>query len=149
MIALSIYKFKFQKVLEYRKSMENQKKYILSMHTKKYLNEKEDLDKLSHNLQSSNDVLIEKVNNGITIDKLRNMSEEQEFYREGIKKKTYTLMKAKEDVKQGRYELMKAMQNKKIMERLKEIHYDEFQYDEKRKDEKHLEEIVSFKVSEK
>lgn len=140
-----MYKFKFQKVLEYRKSIEDQKKNILGLYTKSYLNAKEDLDKLHHSLQYSNDMMEQQVNTGVSINELRSMYEEQNYYREGIRNKTKVLIKAEEDVKQGRFELVKAMQNKKTMERLKEIYYKEYQYDEQRKFEKHIEEIVSFK----
>lgn len=144
-----MYKFKFQKVLEYRKSIEDQKKNTLSLYNKRYLNAKEDLDNLNHSLQYSNDMLEQQVNSGVSINELRSMHEEQKYYREGIRNKTKVLIKAEEDVKQGRYELMKAMQNKKTMERLKEIYYDEYQYDEQRKFEKHIEEIISFKECDK
>jgi len=144
-----MYKFKFQKVLEYRKSIEDQKKNTLSLYNKRYLNAKEDLDNLNHSLQYSNDMLEQQVNSGVSINELRSMHEEQKYYREGIRNKTKVLIKAEEDVKQGRCELMKAMQNKKTMERLKEIYYDEYQYDEQRKFEKHIEEIISFKECDK
>ncbi|HCJ57910.1 MULTISPECIES: flagellar FliJ family protein [Lutispora] len=144
-----MYKFKFQKVLEYRKSIEDQKKNTLSLYNKRYLNAKEDLDNLNHSLQYSNDMLEQHVNSGVSINELRSMHEEQKYYREGIRNKTKVLIKAEEDIKQGRYELMKAMQNKKTMERLKEIYYDEYQYDEQRKFEKHIEEIISFKECDK
>lgn len=146
---MPVYKFKFQKVLEYRKSIENQKKNILGIQIKKYLDEKKALNELQNNLHISNDALDEQVSNGVTISKLRSIAEEQEFFREGIRKKTYSLVKAEEDVKNSRYELMKAMQSKKIMERLNEIYFSAFQCDEKRKFEKQIEEIVSFNESEK
>lgn len=149
MIVLATYKFKFQKVLEYRKSLEDQKKNLLSMSIKRYLKEKEDLKKLYECLSKSNHNLYQKVSNGTTIAELRDMYEEQVFYREGIKHKTNSVIKAEEDVKKSREELVKAMQNKKTMERLNEIYYNSFQADEQRKYEKNVEEIVSYKESRK
>lgn len=77
-----MYKFKFQKVLEYRKSIEDQKKNTLSLYNKRYLNAKEDLDNLNHSLQYSNDMLEQHVNSGVSINELRSMHEEQKYYRE-------------------------------------------------------------------
>ena len=149
MIVLATYKFKFQKVLEYRKSLEDQKKNILSMSIKRYLKEKEDLKKLYHRLSNSNRNLYQKVSNGTTIAELRDMYEEQVYYKEGIKHKTNSVIKAEEDVKKSREELVKAMQSKKSMERLNEIYYNSFRADEQRKYEKNVEEIVSYRESRK
>lgn len=149
MIVLATYKFKFQKVLEYRKSLEDQKKNILSMSIKRYLKEKEDLKKLYDRLSNSNRNLYQKVSNGTTIAELRDMYEEQVYYKEGIKHKTNSVIKAEEDVKKSREELVKAMQSKKSMERLNEIYYNSFRADEQRKYEKNVEEIVSYKESRK
>jgi len=148
-IVLATYKFKFQKVLEYRKSLEDQKKNILSMSIKRYLKEKEDLKKLYHRLSNSNRNLYQKVSNGTTIAELRDMYEEQVYYKEGIKHKTNSVIKAEEDVKKSREELVKAMQSKKSMERLNEIYYNSFRADEQRKYEKNVEEIVSYRESRK
>jgi len=148
-IVLATYKFKFQKVLEYRKSLEDQKKNILSMSIKRYLKEKEDLKKLYDRLSNSNRNLYQKVSNGTTIAELRDMYEEQVYYKEGIKHKTNSVIKAEEDVKKSREELVKAMQSKKSMERLNEIYYNSFRADEQRKYEKNVEEIVSYRESRK
>lgn len=144
---MSTYKFKFQKVLEYRKSLEDQKKNLLSLSIKRYLREKKDLNNLYDCLNNSNNALYQQAIKGTTIRKLRDIYEEQMFYREGIKHKTVVVNKAEEEVKNSRQELVKAMQNKKTMERLNEIYYNEFQVDEQRKNEKNIEEIVSFKES--
>ena len=149
MIVLATYKFKFQKVLEYRKSLEDQKKNILSISIKRYMKEKEDLNKLYDRLNNSNHILYQKASNGTTIAELRDIYEEQVFYREGIKHKTNSVIKAEEEVKKSRQELVKAMQNKKTMERLNEIYYNSFRVDEQRKYEKNIEEIVSYKESRK
>lgn len=146
---MATYKFKFQKVLEYRKSLEDQKKNMLSISIKRYLKEKEDLSKLYDRLNNSNHILYQKASNGTTIAELRDIYEEQVFYREVIKHKTNSVIKAEEEVKKSRQELIKAMQNKKTMERLNEIYYNSFRTDEQRKYEKNIEEIVSHKESRK
>lgn len=147
MIILATYKFKFQKVLEYRQSLEDQKKNLFSLSMKKYLREKDELNDLYNSLKNCNNELYKLASNGTTIGELRDIYEEQIFYREGIKHKTNAVIKAEEEVKKNRQELVKAMQNRKTMERLKEIYYNEFQVDEQRKNEKNIEEIVSFKES--
>jgi len=146
-IILATYKFKFQKVLEYRQSLEDQKKNLFSLSMKKYLREKDELNDLYNSLKNCNNELYKLASNGTTIGELRDIYEEQIFYREGIKHKTNAVIKAEEEVKKNRQELVKAMQNRKTMERLKEIYYNEFQVDEQRKNEKNIEEIVSFKES--
>ncbi|HHY78259.1 MAG TPA: flagellar export protein FliJ [Clostridiales bacterium] len=146
---MATYKFKFQKVLDYRKSIEEQKKLVLSKSLKKYFDEKKALESLYSSLYKSNEILQQQAINGTTIAELRNIHEEQEFYREGIKQKNIEVAKAEEELKRSRNDLIKAMKNKKILEKLNEIQYDQFLYNEKQKFEKQIDELTAFKYSKK
>jgi len=146
---LATYKFKFQKVLEYRRNIEDQKKLILSKNMKKYFNEKKALENLYRSLDKSSETLQKQTISGTTIAELRNIHEGQSFYREGIKQKIIDVAKAEEEVNMSRNDLITAMKNKKTLEKLNEIQYDQFLYHEKHKYEKHIDELTTFKYSRK
>jgi flagellar FliJ protein len=56
---------------------------------------------------------------------------------------------AEDYVSDCRAELIKATQEKKMMEKLKEIDYNKFLYQEQKKEEKLVDDLVSFKESNK
>ena len=89
------------------------------------------------------------IKDGIIIDELLKMAEDQSYYKEGIRKKTIDVEVANNEVKKNRIELIKAMQDKKILERLKEIDFLNYKYEEERKTEKNLDEIIGFKHNSK
>ena len=146
---MSIYRYKFESVLKYRKSTENNKKNLLNLSIKKHIEEKKGLYRLYDNLYESYESMKREFNNGIKIEEIANVAEWQSFYREEIKKKTVSVENAKNNVKSKRLELISAMQDRKIMEKLKEIDFNNYKYEEQRKIEKSLDEIISFKSNSK
>lgn len=146
---MGLYKYRFESILKYRKSIENNKKNLLSLSIKKFYREKKELEKLNQNLNESYESIKKEFNDGVTIEKLVKMANHQNFYKEGIKKKNIDVENAENSVKERRQELIKAVQDKKIIEKLKEMDLNNFKYEEQRKDEKKLDEIISFKHSSK
>lgn len=146
---MGLYKYRFESILKYRKSIENNKKNLLSLSIKKFYREKRELEKLNQNLNESYESMKKEFNDGVTIEKLVKMTNHQNFYKEGIKKKNIDVENAENSVKERRQELIKAVQDKKIIEKLKEMDLNNFKYEEQRKDEKKLDEIISFKHSSK
>lgn len=146
---MGIYKYRFQSILKYRNSTENNKKNLLGISIRKLDKEKNELEKLNNNLYESYETMERVFNDGVTIEKVVKMSSCQTYYKEGIKKKNIDVKNAENNVRQRRQELIKAVQDKKIIERLKEIDLNNFKYEEQRKDEKKLDEIISYKHSSK
>lgn len=144
---MSIYKYKFESILKYRKSIEKNKESELGNSIKKYVKEKKELEDLNNNFHEFYKTMNRAINDGITIEKLVNMAYGQDFYREGMKKKTISVENAANNVKKNRLELITAVQDKKIMERLKEIDLNNYKYEEQKNNEKNLDEIISFKLS--
>lgn len=146
---MSIYKYKFDNILKYRKSVEINKKNQFSISLKKYKKEKNMLNNLNNKLNESHEDIKRNIKDGIIIDELLKMAEDQSYYKEGIRKKTIDVEVANNEVKKNRIELIKAMQDKKILERLKEIDFLNYKYEEERKTEKNLDEIIGFKHNSK
>lgn len=146
---MGIYKYRFQSILKYRNSTENNKKNLLGISIRKLDKEKNELEKLNNNLYESYETMERVFNDGVTIEKVVKMASCQTYYKEGIKKKNIDVKNAENNVRQRRQELIKAVQDKKIIERLKEIDLNNFKYEEQRKDEKKLDEIISYKHSSK
>lgn len=146
---MGIYKYRFESILKFRNSVENNKKNLLSISIRKLSKEKKDLERLNKDLNESYDCMEKVFSDGVTINKLVEMANHQNYYKEGIKRKNIDVENAKNNVEEKRQELIKAVQDKKIMEKLKEIYLNNFKYEEQKKDEKKLDEIISYKHSSK
>ncbi len=146
---MTIYKYRFDRILSYRESMEKEKRNQLNTSMRKYIEEKNILVNMNKDLESSYENVKESIEKGIKAEDLVKIAESQNYYREGIKSKTIDVKKADKNVKEKRIELISAMQDKKILERLKEIDFANYKYEEERKAEKELDEIIGFKYNSK
>ena len=141
------YRYKFENILKLRKSIEDNKKNLLSQSIKKLNKEKKELDALSIALFGSIENANKKMNEGIRVKEIIAIANEHSYYRDKIEEKKVSLKDAKTLVDNRMEELSYAMKDRKIMERLKEINYNKYKYEEERKAEKNLDEIISFKTN--
>lgn len=146
---MGIYKYRFESILKFRNSVENNKKNLLSISIRKLDKEKKELERLNKGLNESYESMKKEFSDGVTIDKLVEMANHQNYYKEGITRKNIDVKNAENNVKERRQELIKAVQDKKIIEKIKEIDLNNFKYEEQKKDEKKLDEIISYKRSSK
>lgn len=141
------YKFKLQKLLDYKISIEEQKKNELSLANKRLAEEKEKLQVLLNKQKAMNNSFQEKTSKGIEVNELKLLVNYIDYYKRSIKSQRLNIKMAEDYLESCRAELIKASQEKKMMEKLKEIDYGKYLYSEQKKEEKLVDDLVSFKES--
>ncbi|HYE84022.1 MAG TPA: flagellar export protein FliJ [Clostridia bacterium] len=144
---MAAYKFKLQKLLDYRISMEEEKKNELGMASKRLEEEKDRLTLLREKQNEINRTFLEKTSQGMTVNELKLLASYIDYYKRGIKAQKVKVKMAEDYLAACRDELIKATQEKKMIEKLKEIDYGEYLYGEQKKEEKLVDDLVSFKES--
>lgn len=140
------FKFKFQKVLEYKKNMEklkladyNKAKEVYSLEENKL---KELIDYKMNELAIRNRKL-----KSTTIFDLKNYNAIINYINKEIAKQETRVDSAKSIMDNKKKVFLDALKEKKIMEKIKERHYNEFIYEIKKEEDSMIDEIVNFRSS--
>lgn len=144
---MAAYKFKLQKLLEYRISMEEKKKNELSLAIKRLEEEKDTLFELLKKQKDMSSTFQEKTSQGIEVNELKLLANYIDYYKRCIKEQEIIIKMAEDYLSNCRDEVIKAAQEKKMMEKLKEMDYNKYLYNEQKKEEKLVDDLVSFKDS--
>lgn len=144
---MAAYKFKLQKLLDYKISMEEEKKNELSLANKRLKEENDRLLELLKKQKDMNSTFHEKTSQGIEVNELKLLANYIDYYKRSIKEQEIKIKMAEDYIESCRDELIKATQEKKMMEKLKEIDYEKYLYSEQKKEEKLVDDLVSFKES--
>jgi len=89
----------------------------------------------------------EKTSQGMAVNELKLLANYIDYYKRGIKAQKIKIKMAEDYLSTCREELIKATQEKKMIEKLKEIDYSEYLYGEQKKEEKLVDDLISFKES--
>ncbi len=143
------YKFKMQKLLDFKISIEEEKKNELSLAIKRLEVEKSKLEELKQKQNEMNNSFQEKTSLGMAVNELKLLANYIDYYKRSIKEQRIKIKMAEDYLSTCREELIKAVQEKKMMEKLKEIDYKKYLYSEQKKEEKLVDDLVSFKESNK
>ncbi|MEA4849154.1 MAG: flagellar export protein FliJ [Clostridiaceae bacterium] len=146
---MAAYKFRLQKLFDYKIDIEEEKKNKLGLAIKRLENEKHKLSELKHKLNDMQNAFQEKTSQGISVNKLKILAKYIDYYKRGIKEQKVRIKMAEDYLSLCREELIKATQEKKMMEKLREIDYGKYLYEEQKKEEKLVDDLVSFKESNK
>lgn len=143
---LEKFTFKFEKILDYKKTIENHKKNEYGKIQQKLTKEEivlEDYYKFKDKLKNKKDRSYNKINiaNLQLYNNYLNDMNRLIAVQEGIIEQT------KEELEQVKGELLEVSKEKKIFEKLKKNRYEEYLYDTKKEEEKLIDTIVSFKAS--
>ena len=141
------FKFRLQKILEHRETLENIKKGEFGKAQNKLNIEKERLVKLRTTKEAIAREKEEISKASITMNELQKYNNYLMDLSEKIKLQTKTIEQAKVQVEKARNELIEATKDKKIIEKLKTRDYQEFLYEEKIKEEKENDQFVSYSSS--
>jgi flagellar FliJ protein len=144
---MAAYKFKLQKLLDYKTDIEEEKKNELSLALKRLEEEKQKLEELKQKQKEMNNTFQEKSSSGMTANELKLLANYIDYYKRSIKQQKVRIKMAEDYLESCREELIKATQEKKMMEKLKEIDYKKYLYGEQKKEEKLVDDLVSFKES--
>ena len=144
---MAVYKFKLQKLLDYKISIEEEKKNELSLAMKRLDVEKQKLVELKQKQSEMNSDFQEKSSCGMPVNELKLLANYIDYYKRSIKEQKIKIKMAEDYLSTCREELIKATQEKKMMERLKEIDFKKYLYEEQKKEDKLIDDLVSFKES--
>lgn len=137
------YKFNLQKVLNYKESLENQKKGQLGDANKK-LREEENI--LASYTDYKYELLARKnTSERISIGELKLFNNKLNQITSSIEEQENLVKNIRLEVEEIKKELIVAMQEKKSFEILKEKDYEEYLKESKRQEEKIIDELVTFK----
>jgi flagellar FliJ protein len=144
---MAVYKYRLQKLLDYKASMEDKKKNELHLAFIRLKHEKDRLIQFQTGLNESNSMFQHKTSQGMTLNELKILANYIDYYKRGIKAQKVRIKMAEEYIAICRKELIKATQEKEIIEKLKEKDYNKFLYNEQKKEEKLVDDLISFKES--
>ncbi len=138
------FNFKFQKILEYKESIEDLNRSMYNKELNLFNDEKIKLEALVHTRETLNKQREVSVNL-TTIKDLKLYSSYLEDISDRIDKQNIEVKAKERNVKIAKEKLIEAVKEKKTFEKLKEKHYNEFLYYEKKEEEKLIDQLVSFK----
>ena len=143
------YKYKLQNILKLRESIEKDKKNEFGVATQRLDKEKLKLKQLNAEMYNMCDSIEKAVSKGIKCNELLVQHQFKNYYKGCISDQTIKSQMAEEHLTYCRQKLVVAVQDRKIMEKLKEIDFEKYKYTEQKIEEKLVDDLVSFKHSNK
>jgi flagellar FliJ protein len=143
------YKFKLQNILKLKENMERDKKNEFGAATQRFDKERLKLEQLNAEMYNMCEKIEEAVSNGISAKELLLQHQFKDYYKHSISNQIIRRKMAEEHMEICRHKLVEAVQDRKIMEKLKEIDYSKYRYIEQKIEEKLVDDLVSFKHSNK
>lgn len=140
------FNFRLEKVLNYKKTLEDYKKSQYGVVQKKLFDEENKLAKFN---KYKNIVKNEK-NQTVIKTNIGNLAMYNNYINDlsrKIKSQERIVNKTRKDAEEAKEEMITAVKEKKIFEKLKEQEYEEYLYQLKRDEEKQTDAIISYKTS--
>lgn len=140
------FQFRFQKVLDYKQTVEDLKRSNYSLEVNALSKEKDKLDYFIHGKK----VISNQRNNSTvqtTVKDLKLFNNYLNHMNEIICEQNDIVNTKKADVEFARKELIKSVKEKKTFEKLKDKDYDNHLFELKKEEEKMVDQIVSFNNS--
>jgi flagellar FliJ protein len=139
------YKYKLQSILKLRENVEKDKKNEFGVATQRFDREKLKLEQLNAEMYYMCDEIEKAVQKGISAKELLIQHQYKGYYKNCISNQIIKSKMAEENLTYCRLKLVEAVQDKKIMEKLREIDYSKYLYIEQKNEEKVIDDLVSFK----
>ena len=140
------FNFKLQKVLSYKKTVENQKKNQYGIIQQKLNREEDKLDNFNrHKNHLENEKQLSAVKT-----KVGNLVMYNAYINDimaSIKVQENIVAKTKDELEEAKEEMVEALRDKKTFERLKENQYREYLYQLEKQEEKQIDSLISYKAS--
>ena len=146
---MAVYKFRLQKLLDYKIKIEEEKKNKLGSAIKRLEKEKHRMAELKRELSDMQSLFHEKTSQGMAVNELKILANYIDYYKRGIKEQKVRIRMAEDYLSICREELIAATREKKMIEKIKEKDYSKYLYEEQKKEEKLVDDLVSFKGSNK
>lgn len=142
---MSKFTFRLDSVLKLKVQMEEDAKNQLANATKILVKQEEYLDELKDINASSMKRLTEEMNSGISVSKVVGYNHYFGRMKTDIEEQKENVNLAQRNVDINRGNLVKAVQNRKILDKLKENKYQEYLIDQNREEQHLIDELNSFK----
>jgi flagellar FliJ protein len=143
------FKFKLQSILKLRENVEKEKKNEFGAATQRIEREKLKLEQLNAEMYNVNNGIEKSTSEGATVGQLLLQQKFKEYYKGSILNQKVRVKMAEEHLEDCRHQLVKAVQDKKMMEKLKDIDHEKYLYTEQKNEEKLVDDLVSFKKGSK
>ncbi|MCX7841529.1 MAG: flagellar export protein FliJ [Clostridia bacterium] len=141
--------FKFQSILDLKLQIEESLKNELGKSVQKLEQEKEKLSTIEAERDNQIENFNEKSSKGMLVEKLRDHNAYISYLKERIERQKENVNLAQNIVDKNREKLIKAMQEREMLDKLKEKKYKEYLKEQLKLENKANDEIVSFKYAEK
>lgn len=140
------FNFKLEKVLNYKETVENEKKTKFAQ-IKQRLHKEESL--LDDYYKQKKSIIEEKnsFNENIKAGELYLYNLYINTINKKIERQKSIILKTKEELNKAKDEMLNAVKEKKIFEKLKENKYEEFISEQKKEEEKIVDNLVSYKTA--
>lgn len=140
-----MFRFELQPVLALKEKLEDHKKRELGVantHKERLEGEKNTLIELHDDAYNE---IRRQYQEGMNVSQLKQFNYYTAHLNKRIEKKELEIVKATKEVHQKRNELLEAVKQRKILENLKEIKFEQFKDEEIRAENQIVDEIVSYK----
>ena len=143
------HKYKLQRLLDVRGMIEEEKKVEMGNAVQRLESEKNELIRINEERAiMAKEFGIESVK-GTTVGKLQEITGYLDYFKKAEKLQKFRTKMAENYLEKCREELLKASQEKKMIEKLKEIDLEKYIQEEKIKEDKIVDDLVSFKETKK
>lgn len=143
------YKYKLQNILKLKESVEKNKKNEFGTATQRFEHEKLKLEQFCAEMYNVCNDIENAASQGTSVADLLLQQRFMEYYKKSIKNQKVKIKMAEENLENCRQQLIKAVQDRKMIEKLKEIDYEKYLYNEQKNEEKLVDDLVSFKEGNK
>ncbi len=141
------FKFSMESLLNLKLSLENKKKEELGHAITLLKLEKDKLFQLENKRNDVIDLYKKGSKDKIFVLELKNYNNYLLFIKKTIEEQLLIIKKAEINVEQKREEFINATKERKILDKLKEKHYENYLYEVKQEEQKIVDEIVSYNYS--
>jgi flagellar FliJ protein len=139
------YKFKLQNILKLKEGMEKEKMNEFGAANQRFENEKLKLKQLTAEMYNIYYNIEKIASEGVSIAEMIQQQQFKDYYKHSISNQIVKTNMAEQHLENCRQDLVKAVQDRKIMEKLKQIDYEKYKYTEMKNEEKLIDDLVSFK----
>ena len=143
------HKYKLQRLLDVREMIEEEKKVEMGNAVQRLESEKNELTRINVERAIMAKEFGIEAGKGTTVGKLQEIAGYLDYFKKAEKLQKLRIKMAENYLENCREELLKASQEKKMIEKLKEIDLDKYIQEEKIKEDKIVDDLVSFKETKK
>ena len=140
-----MFRFELQPVLALKEKLEDNKKRELGLANTKHEKLIYEKDALNSLHDKAYDEIRSQCNTSININSLRQFNHYTAHLHHQMKQKDIEIVKAAKEVEEKRNELLEAVKQRKILDNLKEIKFEQFRDEEVKAENQIVDEIVSYK----